>query len=310
MKSIQQIRNARTMLADLISRRCNAAPPELEWVVACSVFSVGSGRDKCGHPLLRIAVSDADDLRHIPKELKLSHWREPTPFSASAGCIPMAQSGTGKTGLSIYNATRADSNSSGTVCALVQDQKNPERLGILSAAHVLAAAPDTQLWDSARIGIHGSDINAQLRHWWPTLGIDAPHVDLDAALMDVDRDTAKQLMELMPIPVGYSGFLTPGMEVSVFGSASQEALIGEITGESDTLVRITRTDGTLREYFLRDAIHYDAKTHGGDSGAPVFNQRNELVGMHCAEGLFWRITRVLDEKIGFDLDLVTDQSRI
>ncbi len=194
--------------------------------------------------------------------------------------------------------------SRGTATCLVRDRLNPQRNYLLTCAHVMAPTPSSAGTDTAVIGTSGLPVTGFLCEWQPGLGLDAYRTPIDAALLEVHAVDARALQanEEM-LAERLCDDLARGDRITV--RRCNGPLPGELKIFWSGWMDVAQTEGT-QDYFLDGGIGYrtDAPTLAGDSGAAIWNERRELLGMHLGEidgqpggganAVFGRIAPVLD----------------
>lgn len=164
----------------------------------------------------------------------------------------------------------------------------------LTAGHVLAAGARTVIGDDVSLepGAGGSAVLAKLNNWMPYFPDDRPSTEIDAALATIDR---QRLLALQA-----SGLVHPT------GCATLELNLRCVLRTRDSYyfavprtvvscwLRANDGDGGGRDYLMENSVGYDLvdstgnvngeRTQGGDSGAPLWNDAEQLVGMHLGVG--------------------------
>jgi hypothetical protein len=202
----------------------------------------------------------------------------------------------------------------GTFGCLVRKKGKPE-LYILSNSHVLANSGTGKAGDAilqAAIfdgGAQPADVLCELTEWVPfKFGDDTFENFVDAAIAKVKTADVTSRVNLIGVaPKGVGTVVRRGMKVKKVGRTT-DLTSGEITDvdfRTSLPYPLPDKSGT-GNVGMRDQVLCTRYTAGGDSGAAVFNSKNQIVGLHFAgtpsTSIFNRITHVLD---ALDLEIVT-----
>lgn len=208
---------------------------------------------------------------------------------------------------SAFNASR--NTGLGTIAALVRDRLHADRYYLLSCGHVFGGSPQAQIGDSIDVELGGVRVGAKLVDWEPVLVDGIPHTGIDAAIARIE-DAARQRLTGLPLPLGTSSTYRYDQPVTL-----------KLTQNNDGLLR-TRWSGYVdvegtdreRDYYLENAIGYQTSVPSlpGDSGAAVWDQHGNLLGIHVgapigneqwrSNAVFCPIDRIMD---WFDIEPVT-----
>ncbi len=202
----------------------------------------------------------------------------------------------------------------GTFGCLVRKKGKPE-LYILSNSHVLANSGTGKKGDAilqaAQFdgGAQPADVLCQLSEWVPfKFGDDTYENLVDAAIAMVKPGDVTSAVNLIGVPPkGVGTVLRRGMKVKKVGRTT-DLTSGEITDvDFRTSLPYPKPDGSGDgNVGMRDQVLCTRYTAGGDSGAAVFNSKNQIVGLHFAgtpsTSIFNRISNVLD---ALSLEIVT-----
>ncbi|MEK8033816.1 cell wall hydrolase [Ideonella sp. DXS29W] len=170
----------------------------------------------------------------------------------------------------------------GTLGAVLRHPADASRLLALTAGHVMAADTQTQRDDQAGFFFEtgaGGTITGRLIDWQPNFARLPTVTAIDGALAEVSAEALTDLAaHADEWPIGTASPLA--------GERLRLRTRGfEITGDLPALVsvRLALGEDTTRSYLLEDALCWrtDAPTDEGDSGAPVWNESDELIGIHA-----------------------------
>lgn len=200
----------------------------------------------------------------------------------------------------------------GTFGCLVRKKGKPD-LYILSNSHVLANSGTGKAGDvilqAAMFdgGAQPADVLCKLSEWVPfKFGDDTFENLVDAAIAKVKASDVTSAVSLIGVPKGVGTVVRRGMKVKKVGRTT-DLTSGEITDvDFRTSLPYPMPDGGTGNVGMRDQVLCSRYTAGGDSGAAVFNTKNQIVGLHFAgtpsTSIFNRIANVLD---ALDLEIVT-----
>lgn len=172
----------------------------------------------------------------------------------------------------------------GTATALMHDRLNAERHYLLTCAHVVAAA-DARHGDPVRVLTDAGPLG-YLTEWQPAAGPEVLRTPLDAALVELRSADAREIgrnAEWLPTGVGRP----PRQNQRVTLRRNSDVLDGVLKVYWSGAVDIPGVTPNVADYFLEDAIGYTTAgfTAGGDSGAPIWDENECLVGMHLGSVL-------------------------
>ncbi|WP_431286941.1 cell wall hydrolase [Roseateles chitinivorans] len=262
--------------AALAGRKPVAAP---DWLDRSALSSVAMSLPGAGEPALLVGLREGWHAGAFPRRWRLPGTAELLPVQcrpAPAACAQRLPE--------LVSELRP--TSSGSATALLRDRLSSRRY-LLTCGHVAAPSPISKVGDLVRIEDlpEAAGLSASLRVWQPMLADGALRTTIDAALLELDEPLFAALAaqdELLPAGVDldsvcYQDALTLRSRRSV--PVAGRALV-QWSGEVD----IPGLTPGVADYFLERAIGYraDATTQGGDSGAALWNARDELCGMHLA----------------------------
>ncbi|XHS76642.1 cell wall hydrolase [Burkholderiaceae bacterium UC74_6] len=218
--------------------------------------------------ILEVNLRDGCSARQLPREwqgLRLRPVRAPALVAQAA---PPRMT---------LNRTRED----GTATALVRDRLNGQRCYLLTCGHVVAPDAAARFGDPVRVTLSAvSDTVGSLREWQPAVGPGNQPSSMDAALVELDEGALalvnSQASDWLPRAVSRDA--SPGRRVSL--RRANDVVEGQLIGPWSGAV--TGANAQLADYYLQGAIGYSAAspTLGGDSGAALWSEGDELLGMH------------------------------
>jgi len=212
----------------------------------------------------------------LPQRLHIGRSGAWLPVRAERGSVGVQLQGA----VQCRNATHPQRlGSLGTALRL---DAEPERVLLLASGHVAAASAHTRRGDTLQFSpAGGTPFDATLLDWQPNFTLAAQSVRLDAALAELDAErTAALLAQADERPLGASAaFAHSRLRLRTRG--------GEITGGDAQPATATVEVGGGTRYTLHDALAWRPAqaTQGGDSGAPLWDEHDRLVGIHAAGGL-------------------------
>ncbi|MBQ0931168.1 cell wall hydrolase [Ideonella alba] len=275
-------------------------------IVAYQRLSAGVGR--CG---LRWVQAQGECLalgfdplqrsrRRLPRRLMVNGC--PVPLAWFAAPQPMRAQAWMR-----IEASPSSPMGSGTLAAVLRSRDSPDTLLGLTAGHVL---------NHGRFGdavvVHPADaaqpvVSGQLYDWLPDVGVGLS-VDLDAALVTLPANAIDLLADRLDWP------RAARRDVPVFSPVTlltrHHRIGGELQWPLTTLVQ-----AGPQQYTMNNALCYqlDGSSVPGDSGAPLWDDEEQLIGVHlgaapagaAGNGVGTPIARVLDWA---EADVVTRSS--
>ena len=177
---------------------------------------------------------------------------------------------------------RSSGRLAGTLGAILRDRRYTDQLLALTAGHVLAAQPEAAGGDRIEFAVHDGEVlfAGTLLDWYPDFAAPGEENSVDAAIAFVEADAIED-------------FAAHGAEWPVgvnFAVHDSEALRlrtrdrGEVHGNASAWVSCHMgIAGTDIAYPLVDVLSWDAPQGAlpGDSGAPVWDASDRLVGIHA-----------------------------
>jgi hypothetical protein len=170
----------------------------------------------------------------------------------------------------------------GTLGAVLRRTDKPSRLMALTAGHVFGAGIGSCSGDTVSFGFDDEatpPITGRLLDWQPNFAALPTSTRLDAAIADVSADALQDLAERRSEwPCGTAWpFADDALRLRVRDI--------EVAGDSMETVSawLCVANDTSQAYQIVDALCWrtDTPTQEGDSGAPIWNARDELVAIHA-----------------------------
>ncbi|MBQ0946385.1 cell wall hydrolase [Ideonella sp. 4Y16] len=170
----------------------------------------------------------------------------------------------------------------GTLAAVLRLDDEPTRLLALTAGHVCGAAFSSARGDELRFEPHGNTpapFEGVLLDWQPNFARLTGNIDIDAGIAEIDpQAVAGWLGSPADWPTGSAQAFA---EDTLLLRTRCTVIPGRPDGTAD--VTLTVADDPRRRYVLRNALWWrpESPVQEGDSGAPVWNSREELVALHA-----------------------------
>ncbi len=164
----------------------------------------------------------------------------------------------------------------GTLAAVLRcDQQ--ERLYGLTAGHVLGEDDRARTQDACQLRtMTGRVVTGRLSNWFPWFGAEVPSNPVDAGLVEVEAAALESLVHEFAWPLGWAD-ARPGEPLRVL---TRQHRLAAVMRESGRSVAMEVGRRKLRYEILgASLIEVDAPIEPGDSGAAVWNLRDELVGV-------------------------------
>lgn len=217
-----------------------------------------------------------------------------------------------------YSVGRAvDANVAGTFGMLVRRRGEQNPVYLLSNSHAIAASGFATKGDviiqpgGYDGGKAPADAIGTLADWVPLIFSATGFPNLvDAAIAELDPGIASPAIALLGVPKGVNTNLTRGMYVQKMGRTSTRSVA--VAQDVDFRVSSTYPDssGALSRVGFSDQVLVTYYSAGGDSGSPVLDMENNIVGLHVAGsdtiGIFCKIANVMDQ---LNVDVVTQQNQ-
>jgi len=172
----------------------------------------------------------------------------------------------------------ASSGEAGTMTALVR-QRQSNRLYALTAGHVVAAARSAVPGDRIILQDATSNrgVNGKLEHWTPSFYAGRTHFSVDAGLARLPFEQAQELIDIgLALPAG-TGESRIGEQL--FLRTQGMAIPLQVTGLTTVLLSVGNEGAEMQ---LVEGLSYMAAIAptAGDSGAPLWDERERLAAMH------------------------------
>lgn len=169
----------------------------------------------------------------------------------------------------------------GSLGAVLRLGNEPSRLMALTAGHVCGASFSSTRGDALLFetqGVGPAPFEGVLLDWQPNFTRLAGSIEFDAGIAEIaPQAVADWLSNAADWPCGTAAaFADEALLLRTRGSV----IAGRVAGLADARLMVAGDDA--RCYVLRDALCWrpESATQGGDSGAPVWNVRSELVALH------------------------------
>lgn len=212
----------------------------------------------------------------LPRKLRSPIDGAPIPVHA----VRCARHGIAHSPPEVVN--RSSGISAGTLGAVLRDRRYSEQLFALTSGHVVAAQPDVAGGDEIAFSAHGGAtlFSGSLLDWYPDFAAPGEGTSIDAAIAFVETEALADF-------ASRNTEWPAGVNFSVRESDALRLLTrdrGDVRGQAAARVSCHMgIEGTDIEYQLVDVLSWDAPqgTLPGDSGAPVWDERDWLVGIHA-----------------------------
>jgi hypothetical protein len=170
----------------------------------------------------------------------------------------------------------------GTLGAVLRPDGQPERRFAVTAGHVFGAAASVSSGDRVRFDFANEaapPIIGRLLDWQPNFARLPLECSFDAGLAEVGPDDLRAL-------VAQPGDWPTGTSSAFVGDRLRLRTRGRVIAGGNVAflgASLCLNGDTSRSYLLRDALVWrtDSPSEGGDSGAPVWNDSDELVALHA-----------------------------
>lgn len=257
----------------LLARRLGIAPEAamaLSWLHQQSARRLGDG------PAFMLGFDDSCVGGCLPRQLRSPLDGSPLPVCSVRG----ARHGVAQSWVRTENLSHNFLD--GTLAAVLRRPSNPSRLLALTAGHVLGAGIGSASGDDVTFNYHGEDtpsFSGRLFDWQPNFEGLPADARIDAALAEV---SIAALAPLAARPADWPRGVAPAFADDRLRLRTRGR---DIAGDSPGFLsaRLCVAGDLSRVYRLEDALCWrsDEPTEAGDSGAPVWNDQDELVAIHA-----------------------------
>lgn len=168
----------------------------------------------------------------------------------------------------------------GTVTALLRSSAHAERSYALTAGHVLGAGGAGALNDNIAMTGIGSPLLGRNSDFLPSFHKPGEATVIDAGLVRLGTEQLQALLrEGFELPQGQAGLYAGGQALSLRAQAAPRTATSV---EEITCLMEPGAGGPAGSYQIVRGMLYQCAggTEGGHSGAALWNERQELVGMH------------------------------
>ncbi|TDP61339.1 cell wall hydrolase [Roseateles toxinivorans] len=227
-------------------------------------------------PAFMLGFDDSCAGRWLPTELRSALDGSPLPVRSLRG----ARHGLAQSWVRTENLSHNFLD--GTLAAVLRRPSNPSRLLALTAGHVLGAGIGSASGDDIIFQYDGEDTSSfsgRLFDWQPNFEGLPADTRIDAALAEV---SIAALAPLAARPADWPRGVAPTFADDRLRLRTRGREIG---GDSPGFLsaRLCVAGDLSKVYRLQDALCWRSAeaTEAGDSGAPVWNDRDELVAIHA-----------------------------
>lgn len=300
-----------------MNAEAQAAPVEDQpWVHAAGITGLGVAEKE----VLGKVLPDIVLKVYVEKKLPASRVDVPIPkFVQVAGLPPVEtdvveigriepQSNTTRIrpaipGYSIGLASEA--NEAGTFGMVVRMQGQTSPWYLLSNSHAIAASGFANKGDAIIQpggydgGTAPNDTIATLSNWVPFVFSTTGFPNLvDAAIAELTPDIASAAIAQLGIPTGVNTTLARGDYVQKMGRTTTLSVARVLDVDLRTPSAYPNGSGGVGRVGFSDQVLVTFYSSGGDSGSPVLNMNNEVVGLHVGgsttAGVFCKIQNIMD----------------
>lgn len=285
------------------------------WMFGEGIVGLGvAEKETCGKILNVVAVKV-----YVEKKLPSSKAKRPIPKKIELPGLPPIDTDVeevGKVelhsntqrirpaipGYSIGRAVEAQEAGTFGMVVRMKGQKTP--LYLLSNAHAIAASGFATKGDAiiqpggADGGTAAADTIGTLADWVPLVFSQTGFTNLvDAAIAELDEGAASAAIAVLGVPKGVNTKLTRGMYVQKMGRTTTLS----VARVKDVDLRLPSTypngSGQLGRVGFSDQVLVTYYSAPGDSGSPVLDMDNNVVGLHVAGsaviGIFCKIANII-----------------
>ena len=216
-----------------------------------------------------------------PPQVEVPDVAEPVPVDVEVLQPLKPHAGSVRGGSAIWNA--GDYGNKGTLGCLATSPGAPGKRYALSATHVLARRNASETDEILAADDRGTPVRLGRLHKWAQFseGGDYPN-KVDAALAELDSDSADSAIESLGTPGGVGYYVDYGAELRSYGAMSGEVRRGEVLDWHFRGPVWHLIDDVERLFWFRDLILCTVLSKAGDSGAAVLDSSGKIVGLVAA----------------------------
>jgi hypothetical protein len=304
-----------------------AAEPVPEWATADGIVGLGLGEKETQGKILQ----DLALKIYVEKKRPLAAVDHPIPKWIEIAGLPRVDTDVVEVGkierqsntarirpaLPGYSVGRAlDKGEAGTFGMVVRKRGQTSPLYLLSNSHAIAASGFATKGDAiVQPGAYDggavpNDTIGTLEQWIPFQYTAAGFPNtVDAAIARLDDGAASAAIAQLGVPKGVNTNLRRGMYVQKMGRTTTLSVAR--VQDIDLRVPATYPDGSGRiaRVGFADQVLVTFYSSGGDSGSPVLDMDNNVVGLHMAGsaiiGIFCKISNIVSQ---LDIEIVTAEN--
>jgi len=297
------------------SAQLAAAGPVPDWAKADGIAAFGlAEKEVAGKTLSDLALKvyvekklPLGKVSHpIPKWIDHAGTRIPTDVVEIGKVVPQSNTAYIRPAPPGYSIGRAlDTGEAGTFGLVVRKKGQASPLYLLSNSHAIAASGFANVGDaivqpgSYDGGTAPADTIGVLEQWVPFQYTATGFPNLvDAAIAKLDDNVATAAITELGVPDGVNTDLRRGMYVQKMGRTTTLSIA--LVKDVDLRVPSTYPDGSGQpaRVGFADQVLVTFYSAGGDSGSPVLDMDNNVVGLHVAGsaviGIFCKIANIMD----------------
>jgi hypothetical protein len=293
-------------------------PPleEQAWVHGAGVSGLGvAEKEVCGRILPDIVLKV-----YVEKKLPTSRVAVPIPKTVQVGGLqeietdvveigriePQSNTARIRPAIPGYSIGRAvETREAGTFGMVVRMQGQQAPWYLLSNSHAIAASGFATKGDAIIQpggfdgGTAANDTVAALSDWVPFVFSDTGFPNLvDAAIAELTPEMASAAIAQLGIPTGVDTNLARGQYVQKMGRTTTLSVARIMDVDLRTPSTYPNGSGGAGRVGFSDQVLVTYYSSGGDSGSPVLNMKNEVVGLHVGGstivGVFCKIQNIIN----------------